>query len=122
MNDLHTPDVVTMSVQFRHMPASRPIHQWVQKRAERLNRFHLSGGHCEAVIDKTQHWNKGGVLKVCVRFKVPGERLFVAIVEEEGTSYDFLYSAVRVAFDEIERQLKKQRTKNYRRRLTDVAA
>lgn len=110
----HTTNLVSLNIQFRHMPSLRPIRELVELRSARLSRFHLGGGYCDVVIDKTQHWNKGGVLKVSIRLKVPGERLYVAIVEEEGSSVDLVYAAVRMAFDEVERQLKKQHKKNYR--------
>ncbi|MDF7823846.1 HPF/RaiA family ribosome-associated protein [Pontiellaceae bacterium B12227] len=113
---------ITVNVQFRHMPKSRSIKQLVQAQAERLHRFDLPGGHCEVVIDEMHHFHKGGIFKVSLRLKVPGERLYVAHAEEVSGTHEFLYSAVRTVFDEVEVQLKKRRRKNIRRKGIELAA
>jgi ribosome-associated translation inhibitor RaiA len=104
------------------MPASSSIKQLVQQQAERLGRFALSGGYCEVVIDEMHHWNKGGVFKVSLRLTVPGDPLYVACAEEASGSHEFLYSAIRLVFDEVELQLKKRRKKNGRRKSVMLAA
>ncbi len=68
------------------------------------------------------HWHKGGVFKVTLRLTVPGDRVYAAHAEEESGSHEFLYSAVRRVFDDIEVQLKKRRRKSSRRKGIDLAA
>jgi len=113
---------IALQVQFRHMAKSQSIKHLVRQLADRLGKFDLQGGRCEVVIDEAHHWNKGGIFRVSVRLSVPATRLYVASCEEESGSHEFLYSAVRTAFGEIERQLKKQRRRNYRRKVAELAA
>ena len=76
--------------------------------ADRLRRFNLAGSRCEVVIEKMHRRHKGIIFKGSVRLTVLGERLFVAHAEEKSDSSEYLNSAVRLAFDEIERQLEKR--------------
>ena len=122
MNRQNSATPVSLHVQFRHMPKSRSIRQLVRQQSNRLGKFDLRGARCEVVIDETHHWNRGGMFRVSVRLSVPGQRLYVASCEEESGSHEFLYTAVRTAFDEIERQLKKQRRRSYRRKAAELAA
>ena len=122
MQENNTMNPVALQVQFRHMPQSNSIKHLVRKQADRLEKFARAGSHCEVVVDEMHHWNKGGVFKVSIRYTIPGDRLYVAHAEEESGSHHFLYSAVRITFDEIERQLKKQRRRNYRRNPIEIAA
>lgn len=111
MNNKTTVNPISVNIQFRHMPKSRGIKQLVQQQIDHLNRFNLHSGHCEVVIDEMHHWHKGGIYKVSLRLTVPGEPLYVANAEEESGSYEFLYSAVRVVFNEVGLQIKKRRRK-----------
>jgi len=111
-----------LEVQFRHMPKLSPVNELVRQQADRLGRFDLSGSRCEIVIDEMHHWNKGRIFKVSIRLTVPGKRLFVAHAEEKSDSHEYLNSAVRLAFDEIERQLEKRRKRNQRRQASKFAA
>jgi len=113
---------IALQVQFRHMAKSQSIKHLVRQLADRLGKFNLEGSRCTVVIDEMNHWNKGGLFRVSVRLAIPGNRLYVAHAEEEGGSHEFLHSAIRIAFGEIERQLKKQRRRNYRRRVAELAA
>jgi len=113
---------IAVTVQFRHMPKSESIHQLVRLQAERLSRFELPGARCEVVIDEMHHFQRGGIFRISLRLKVPGERLYVAHAEEESGTHEYLYSAVRMVFDEIEVQLKKRRKKIGRRKGIELAA
>jgi len=122
MQEKNNMNFVALQVQFRHMPQSSSIKHLVRKQAGCLEKFARAGSHCEVVVDEMNHWNKGGIFKVTIRYTIPGDRLYVAHAEEESGSHHFLYSAVRIAFDEIERQLKKRRRRNYRRKTIELAA
>jgi ribosome-associated translation inhibitor RaiA len=122
MNHFENTMPVSLRVQFRHMPQSRPIKQLVRHLAGRLGKFDLQGARCEVVIDEEHHGSKGGIYRVSVRLSMPGKRLYVASCEEESGSHAFLHSAVRTAFGEIERQLKKHRRRSYRRKVAELAA
>ncbi len=102
-------NTLPMRVQFRHMPKSEAIKQLTLDQIDRFERFTVPGSCCDVVIDKTNPWHKGGVYKVSVRLTIPGERLYVTHVLEESSSREFLCTTVREAFDEIERQIRKQR-------------
>lgn len=111
-----------LQVQFRHMPKSNAIKELVFQQADRLGRFDLAGAHCEVVIDAMHHRHKGNIFKVAIRLTVPGRRIFAAHAEEKSGSHDYLYAAVRLAFDEIERQLEKRRKRSQRRDAREIAA
>ena len=122
MNSRTESNPIAVNIQFRHMPKSRAIKQLAKQQADRLGRFNLRGGRCNVVIDEMHHWHKGGVYKISVRLKVPGDPLYVASAEEERGSYEFLYSAIRNAFDDIGLQIKKRRRKiGYRNQATLAA-
>ena len=122
MNHIENRPPIALQVQFRHMAKSHSIKHLVRQLTNRLEKFDLEGSHCTVVIDEMNHWNKGGLFRVSVRLTIPGDRLYVAHAEEEGGSHEFLHSAVRIAFGEIERQLKKQRRRSYRRKVAELAA
>ena len=122
MKNRQNKNRINLQVQFRHMPKSNSIRQWIEKQANHLKKFTEEDSHCKVVIDETHHWKKGGVFRVSIQLSVPGQRLYVASYEEESGSHEFLYSAVRMAFEEIERQLKKHRRRSYRRKLAEMAA
>ena len=122
MNNRTENNPIAVNIQFRHMPKSRAIKQLVRKQVERLGRFNLRGGHCEVVIDEMHHWHKGGVFKVSLRLKVPGEPMVVACAEEKSGTYEFLYSAIRVVFEEVGLQIKKRRRKIGRHKPVHLAA
>ncbi len=111
-----------VQVQFRHMSKSNAIKGLVRQQAERLRRFEPGNSHCEVVIDETNHRRRGTVYKVSIRYTVPGKRLFAAHAEEKSGSCEYLSSAVRLAFDEIERQLEKRRVRERRRESKALAA
>lgn len=111
-----------LQVQFRHMPKSASIKELVRQQAERLRRFNLKNSRCEVVIDEMNHWHRGRIFKVSVHLVVPGKRVFTAQTKEVGDSEECLDPAVRLAFDEIERQLEKRRKRIRRRRTTEIAA
>lgn len=113
---------LALQVQFRHMPKSNSIKELVQQQAGRLRRFSLAESHCEVVIDEMHHRQKGNIFKVTIRLTVPGKRLFVANAEEKSGSHEYLYAAVRLAFDGIERQLEKRQKRNRRREARELAA
>lgn len=113
---------VAVNIQFRHMPKPRAIKQLIQQQANRLDRYDLRGGRCEVVVDEMNHWHKGGVFRVSLRVKVPGEPIVVANAEEESGSYEFLYSAIRVVFDEVGLQIKKRRRRIGRHKPVHMAA
>lgn len=121
-NKTDAANPIAITIQFRHMPKSRAIKQLVQQQVNHLNRFDLRGGHCEVVIDKIHHWHKGGVFKASLRLTIPGEPLYVASAEEENGSYEFLYSAIRVVFDEVGLQIKKRRRRIGRHKPVHLAA
>lgn len=110
------PHPLCMRIQFRHMPKSESIRQLVRQQADRLGRFELNRGHCEVVVDEMHHWNKGGIYRVSLHLKLPGEPVYVACAEEQTGSYEYLYGAVRRVFEEVELQLKKRRRRAVRRR------
>lgn len=122
MSNKTKPEQIAVNIQFRHMPKSRAIKQLVRQQVEHLNRFNLHGGHCDVVIDEMHHWHKGGVYKVSLRLTVPGEPLYVASAEEESGSYEFLYSAIRMVFNEVGLQIKKRRRKIGRHKPVHLAA
>lgn len=105
-----------LRVRFHHMPRSLPIKELVRQQADRLRRFNLAESRCEVVIDRIHHKHKGVVFKVSIRLEVPDKRLFVAHAEEKIESVGNLQAAVRLAFDEIERQLAKREKRNQRTR------
>ena len=113
---------VPVQVKFRHMPKSWEIKDLVRQQAERLRQFNLSGAHCEVVVDEINHWRRGRVYQVTVCLKVPGRRHYAARAVEEGETHEYLHSAIRLAFDEVERQLKKQRRRWLRCRANELAA
>ncbi|VGO20215.1 HPF/RaiA family ribosome-associated protein [Pontiella sulfatireligans] len=104
-----------LQVKFLHMPQSLPIKELVRQQADRLRRFDLAEGRCEAVIDRMHRRYRGIVFKVSIRLEVPGKRLFVAHAEESSGAVGNLQAAVWLAFDEIERQLDKREKRNQRR-------
>ena len=113
---------VPVQVKFRHMPKSREIRDLIRQQAERLRQFNLSGGRCEVVVDESNHWHRGRVYQVTVCLKVPGRRHYAARAVEEGETHEYLHAAVRLAFDEVERQLKKHRRRWLRDRANELAA
>lgn len=111
-----------VSVQFRHMPKSDAIESMVWQEAVALQRLAAPGSHCEVVIDETQRRHFGGVFEVRIRFTVPGDRVYASHGSEQSGSHEFLYSAVRYAFNEIHHQLRKNwKRKSRRQRLPDAA-
>lgn len=122
MNSLNTNNSLNLHIQFRHMDASASIEQVIHDYTEKLLRFGAQDGSCEVVIDETHHWNKGGVYNVSLLVKVPGKKLLIATAQEENTSSDYLHAAIHMAFDDMERQLKKQRSKKRRRAAAPLAA
>jgi ribosome-associated translation inhibitor RaiA len=103
-----------VSVQFRHMPKSEAIESLVWQEAVALQRLSAPGAHSEVVIDETQRRNFGGVFEVRVRYTVPGDRVYAAQGSEQSGSHEYLYGAVRDAFDQIRHQLQKARKKRTR--------
>ncbi len=104
-----------LSVQFRHMPKSKAIKELVRQQADRLCHLGLDQGRCEVVIDETNHGRKGSVFRVAVAVSLPGRRRFAAHAEEKSSSSEYLYAAVRLAFESIEHQLEKRSIRNHRR-------
>jgi ribosome-associated translation inhibitor RaiA len=113
---------IPVKVQFRHMTPSNSIRELVRAQAERLRRFGLGGGRCEVVIDESNHWHRGRIFKVAIRLTVPGKRVFTAQTAETCDCEEYLDPAVRLAFDEIERQLEKRRKRSRRREARELAA
>jgi len=113
---------MALQVQFRHMPKSIEIKQLVRQQAERLRRFDLACSRCQVVIDEMHHRHRGNIFKVSIRLTVPAKRTFVAHAEEKSGTHDYLYIAVRLAFDEIERQLEKREKRMRRRGAKRIAA
>ena len=104
------------------MPKSDAIEQSARQLAHTLKRFDIDNSYCSVVIDAAHRWNKGGIFKVSVRLQVPGERLYLTNVVQESTSDEVLHSAVREAFGDIERQLKKHRSRrSYPRQVAALA-
>jgi ribosome-associated translation inhibitor RaiA len=122
MNATTYMNPTTLNVQFRHMPKSYVIQELVQQQMNRLDRFNLNGGHCEVVIDEMHPSDKGGVFKVTLRLTAPGESLYVACAEEAIGDPEFLYSAIRMVFGEIELQIQKRRRKTNRYPAVNLAA
>lgn len=122
MNKTFIGNSIPVHVQFRHMPPSNSIKELVRAQADRLRRFSLDGGRCEVVIDESNHWHRGRVFKVTIRLTVPGNRVFSAQTTETCDFEECLDPAVRLAFDEIERQLEKRRKRNRRRHARELAA
>ncbi|QHI70105.1 HPF/RaiA family ribosome-associated protein [Tichowtungia aerotolerans] len=116
MQNIATDKSLNLHIQFRHMEPSAAIKQLIQEYAAKLPRFGAESGLCTVVIDETHHWNKGGIYHVSARLKVPRKKLLISTIQQESTQLDHLHSAIRLAFEDIERQLKKQKSK--RRRYT----
>ena len=111
-----------LTVQFCHMPRSNSVKELVRQQAERLRRFDLSEGRCTVVIDREHGRRRGIIFKVLVRLTVPGKRTFMARAEEKSNTHEYLHASVRLAFDEIERQLEKQNRRMRRREARRMAA
>lgn len=122
MNNLPANNSLNLHIQFRHMEPSTAMDQVIRDYAAKLPRFGAHTGSCEVVIDETHHWSKGGEYNVTIRLKIPGQRLLVATAQEENTLPDFLHSAIHLAFEDIERQLKKQKSRNRHYTTDPVAA
>ena len=122
MNAKHIGNSIPVHVQFRHMPKSNSIKELVQAQAQRLRRFKLGGGRCEVVIDESNHWRRGRIFTISIRLTVPGKRVFSAQTTETCDVEECLDPAVRLAFDEIERQLEKKRKRDQRREAKELAA
>ena len=122
MNSLKANNPLNLNIQFRHMDSSTAMEQVIHDSTAKLLRFGAQRGSCEVVIDETHHWNKGGVFNVSVRLKIPGQKLLIATAQAENTSPDYLHAAIHTAFDDMERQLKKQRRKIRRHTAVPLAA
>jgi ribosome-associated translation inhibitor RaiA len=113
---------IPLQVQFRHMPKSEAIFSLVRQETAGLQKLVAPDSHCEVVIDETQRRHFGGVYEVRIRLTVPGDRVYAAHGSEQSGSHEFLYGAVRDAFNELRQQLKKNRKKKARRqRLLEAA-
>jgi ribosomal subunit interface protein len=122
MKNLKTNNPLNLHIQFRHMKPSSSIEQVIQDHAAKLPRFGAQTGSCTVVIDETHHWNKGGQYSISVQLKIPGQKLLVVTVREESTLQDHLHAATHQAFEELARQLKKQKNKARRHSADRLAA
>jgi len=97
------------------MPRLKTMQQFVMQHLERF----ASCSRCEVVIDESRH-GQSGVYDISVRLSIPGERLYAAHISETSGSRDFLYGAVSAAFDDIKRQVIKNRARHHRRHHHDL--
>lgn len=100
-----------VDIRFLHMKGTRELRALIRQQAERLRRFQLQGYRCEVVVDETNHWYKGRLFRVVIRLKVPGARLITAKASESCEDELCLDPSIRLAFDEIERQLQKKQSR-----------
>lgn len=101
---------VPLEIAIRESDVSREsVESEIQRRADRLERFHDRITSCRIVVEKPQT-RQGPSVGVRVRVEAsapPGHRL-VAAEEAEGTTpTESAMAAVRGAFQAIEKQLKK---------------
>ncbi len=119
---MKTEQSIRVDVQFRHMPKSTAIENLVKVEVLDLERFALTGAHCEVVIDETQHRHLGGVFSIRVQLVVPGDRHYVAHRDVFNGSHEYIYGAVTEAFVEMQVLLKKQANRRLRRQRREMAA
>lgn len=122
MQNIATDKSLNLHIQFRHMEPSDAIKKTIHEYTAKLSRFGAESGLCTVVIDETHHWNKGGVYHVSVRLKIPRKKLLVSTVQQESTQLNYLHSAIHLAFEDLERQLKKQKSKRRRYASEQLAA
>lgn len=113
---------ISLIIRFRHMPGLDAIRQAVEQQLERLAALVPEGTWCEVVVDNGHPSGKESVYELSVRLHVPGQRLYVSHGSDSGTSPDVLYSVIFDVFDDLGRQMLKNRARRCRRQQVPVAA
>lgn len=97
-----------MSVQItgKQMDLTEAIKAHIEKRVSEFEKYGFELIHKDVEVDKNKHHNKGeDVFHVRMNIHVPHEQLFAEVEKHD------LYAAVDECRDEIERQMRKLKSK-----------
>jgi ribosomal subunit interface protein len=95
-----------LQVTFRNMTPSMAVRARVARRAEKLAAFHDRIMSCRVVIQAPhRRHHKGRLYNVSVDLKVPGVEIAANRQSEAHHAHEDIYTAIRDAFDAVERRL-----------------
>lgn len=111
MQHYSTQPNVTTQIQFRHMPKMDDLQNSALQYRNNLSGLIQGDSRCEIVFDRSQSSREGRIFEVTIRLYIPGHRLYVA----RHTEKDLPFTALNIAFHDIQRQMVKARAKRPRR-------
>lgn len=97
---------VPLQITFRNMPVSDAVETKIRERADSLGKFFPDIVACKVVVESTaRSHHKGKLYYLLVDVTVPGKVLVTKRHPADNHAHEDIYVAVRVAFDEMRRQL-----------------
>ena len=95
-----------LQITFRNLPASEAVEAKVRERAEKLENFCGDIISCRVVVEAHhKHRHKGNIYHVRIDVKVPDAELVAGREPAQHQAHEYIYVAVRDAFDAMRRQL-----------------
>jgi ribosomal subunit interface protein len=95
-----------LQVTFRNIGPSEAIEARIRQRADRLERHFDRIVGCRVVVEELHHHHrKGNHFQVHVNVTVPGAEMVANREPNAHHAYIDVYTAIRDAFDSIDRQL-----------------
>lgn len=104
-----------VDVIFRHDCGSEPVRAFIQKMADKLNRFDHLIQHCHVMIDQSDpdEHQKHRYL-VTITLNCPGKTIVAKHNSDKGNGHENLYLAIRISFGTLYRQVKTYHKKHNR--------
>jgi len=95
-----------IQITFRDLPPSDALTAYVDKRAQKLDRFFDRITSCRVAIEEPhRHSREGKRFRVRIDLTVPGEEIVVGHARGDDESCEDAYAAVDAAFDHAKRRL-----------------
>jgi ribosomal subunit interface protein len=111
--------MIPLQVTFRDVDSSAAVHQRIEERVEKLERFDGRISRCRVVVRMVERrHHKGRLFNIRIAAKVPGREIVITRGPTEHHAHEDVYVTVHDAFDALERRLED----NVRRRRGDVKA
>lgn len=101
---------IPLQVTFRHLDPSPSAEQLIREKADKLERFDITGARVVVEAPHRSH-NKGNHYKVTIDLTVPGAELVVDRSPTDHETHEDLHLAIREAFDHALRELEKRQEK-----------
>lgn len=101
-----------MNIEFygKNMALTPAIKAYIQKKLDRLEKFHEKIVEVRAEVESDEHHHRGLVFRCEVNLTIPHQMLRAETVAED------LYSAIDMVKDDLELQLRKMKGKRQGRR------